>query len=111
MTVDCPHEQCARHPSHIVDRTVEHSFAEYAGTENCPFLSESQTRGKGRWVRCAERQPEQGGEYLVIRRGLGKRKKYEDRCKWTPPINASRGYWINQKSSIITTVVCWWEKR
>lgn len=69
----------------------------------------SETRG--RWVQCIERQPEKGGVYRVIRRGIGKQKKYEDRCKWTPPINASRGYWINKKSSIITTVVCWWEKR
>lgn len=62
------------------------------------------------WINCEERQPERWGEYRVLRRGLGRRPAYEDRCKWSPPVNASPGYWINSKSTIITTVIAWWEE-
>lgn len=62
------------------------------------------------WVYCGDRQPPVWGEYRVLRKGIGNRPAYEDHCKWTPPINASEGYWINRKSTIIRTVIAWWEE-
>lgn len=62
------------------------------------------------WIYCTDRQPPAWGEYRVLRRGIGRRPPYEDRCRWSPPINASRGYWINGKSTIISTVIAWWEE-
>ena len=63
------------------------------------------------WVKFSERQPDKGGEYRVMRRGLRKRPKYEDRCEWTPPINATHGYWINSRGVVIQTVEEWWEEQ
>ena len=62
------------------------------------------------WVKCSERQPEKWGEYRVIRRGLGKRPRYEDLCRWTPPGSNTDGYWINSRCTIIQTVEEWWEE-
>lgn len=61
------------------------------------------------WISVEDRQPPAGGEYRVKRRGLGHRPDYEDTCRWSAPVNASRGYWINSRSTIISTVLAWWE--
>ena len=61
------------------------------------------------WVECSRRQPAEGGEYRVIRRAMGSKPHYYDWCRWTPPINAGKGYWSNRRGTVITTVE-WWEE-
>lgn len=37
---DCQRTDCFRHPSNIQDRTIPHSYAEFKGTETCPFAKD-----------------------------------------------------------------------
>lgn len=52
-----------------------------------------------KWIPVSERQPERGGWYAVVRRGRGD-KRFPDVCQWSPPINASDGYWVGGKGPI-----------
>ena len=37
---ECKQTDCFRHPSNIQDRTIPHSYAEFKGTETCPFAKD-----------------------------------------------------------------------
>lgn len=44
----CDDTKCFRHPSHIMNRTIPHSFAYFEGTEDCyKYESESKLACKG----------------------------------------------------------------
>ena len=60
------------------------------------------------WHDCGKEQPEQAGEYYVVRRGLRGRNgadHYNDWCVWQPP------HWLNSRGTVIQTVEWWREEK
>ena len=62
------------------------------------------------WIDVKDRLPEKNGEYIVMRRAIGKRPDYEDMCKFVRnKDDAQETYWTNVKNVVINSVTAWWE--
>lgn len=57
------------------------------------------------WVECIDREPPDGGKYLV-RRFPG----IDDHCWWVLPFRGRKGYWVNRRGKPVCKVESWWEE-